>query len=224
MTYGHLLISTGTVVLGINSDLSSVASGTMVNVGLTTNVATTSSRVDTLSGFEAIQGSAGTDYLVGSSSANTITGGDSADVMVGGSGADTFARAEASSVVASGVTFAAAAAAAADTITFDDGVDVITDFTSGTDFINIAGTDNGTITTLIGFTVANNLVANTQYYASGAYTASTGAFVIAANGAGADTLIIDNIAAGTIAASTNVIILVGVVSSTLVTNIAADFI
>jgi len=217
-------VTTGAVLLGVNSDISSVAAGTMVNLQTATNVATVSSRVDTLSGFEAIQGSAGTDYLIGSSSANTITGGAQADVMVGGSGADTFSRSADDSIVASGVTFAGAIAAVGDTITFGDGVDVITDFTSGTDFIDIAGTDNDAILTLIGFTVANNLVANTQYYASGAYTKASGAFVIAANGGGADTLIIDNIAAGTIAVSTNVTILIGVVSSTLVTNIIADLI
>jgi len=219
--------STGVVgvVLGVSSDISSVAAGTSVNVGLSTNVATTSSRVDTLSGFEAIQGSTGTDYLVGNTSANTITGGTGADVMVGGSGADTFSRATADGVAVSTATYAGNIVAAGDTLLFINGADVITDFTSGTDFIDGAGTDGGAVTSLIGYTTATNLVANTQYYLSGTYTASTGSFAILANGGGADTLFIDSGAvAQTIAASTNITILVGVLSTTLVTNIAADFI
>ena len=73
--------------LATSADITSVAAGTTTYVG---TAATVSTRVDTLSGFEAIVGSDGTDYLVGSSSANTITGGLGIDYMDGGVGDDRY--------------------------------------------------------------------------------------------------------------------------------------
>jgi Ca2+-binding RTX toxin-like protein len=72
--------------LDTSSDITSVASNTVVYVG---TAATVSTRIDTLTGFENITGSAGTDYLVGSSAANRIDGSGGADYIVGGSGSDT---------------------------------------------------------------------------------------------------------------------------------------
>jgi len=172
-------INTGGVVWGINTDLSSVAAGTMVNVGPTANVATTSSRVDTLSGFEAIQGSTGGDYLVGNSSANTITGGSLGDVMVGGSGADTFALAGTASSVAATAETLAATILTTNTITFGAGVDVITDFTSGTDFLDftVAGATTAPTSLLTGAAQAA-LVIGTSYFLLGTYVIGTGVFTV----------------------------------------------
>jgi hypothetical protein len=72
--------------LNTSSDITSVAANSIVYVG---TAATVSTRIDTLSGFENITGSAGTDYLIGSSSANSIDGGAGVDFIMGGSGSDT---------------------------------------------------------------------------------------------------------------------------------------
>jgi Ca2+-binding RTX toxin-like protein len=212
------------LVLGVNSDISSVAAGTMVNLGLSTAVATTSSRIDTLSGFEAIQGSTGTDYLVGSSSANTITGGTGADVMVSGSGADTIVFADGDGVAPTVTGIGGGVATvfeAGETITFGAGADVITDFSVSLDFIS--GMDAAAIPTT-GIAVAlgstTGYAAGTTYFFSGAYVASTGVFTIAADGTGADTLILEGAGASP-TVSTDYVILVGIDSDNL---LAANFI
>jgi Ca2+-binding RTX toxin-like protein len=87
------------VVNQLNSDVSSVAAGTSGYLGL---VASVSTRIDTLSGFENVIGSAGKDFIVGTSGANTISGLGGADVMAGGAGADVFVANTTSSIVASG--------------------------------------------------------------------------------------------------------------------------
>jgi len=208
------------IVLGVSSDISSVAPGTSVNVGLTANVATTSSRVDTLSGFEAIQGSTGTDYLVGNSSANTITGGTGADVMVGGSGADTFVLNTLSSVAPTAVNAAVATTVPntwenTDTLSFGAGVDVITDFVSGTDFLDL--TTAGVAPVAVSGVLSNaNMVAGTSYFVVGTYVIGTGVFTInsAATSATANvaTLVVDA-AAGLLSASTGIVILMGVAAA-----------
>jgi Ca2+-binding RTX toxin-like protein len=209
---GYKTTGAGVIVLGVNSDISSVASGTSVNLGTSANVATTSSRVDTLSGFENIQGSTGTDYLIGSSSANTITGGTGADVMVGGSGADTFAGVGTTGNSVAGTSGFTATIAATDAISFTNGVDVITDFVSGTDFLDVT-TAGVAPTTLVGQIPATTaLTIGTTYFLRGGYVASTGVFTGAA--AGADLLMVTAAAAdatvAALAAETGWVVLVGV--------------
>jgi Ca2+-binding RTX toxin-like protein len=167
----------------LSSDLTAVASNTAALLGA---AGTIGSRVDTLSGFENVVGSTGKDYIVGSAAANTITGGSGADVLTGGAGADVFVVAAANSVAASGTTFAGGTVANADTITFGNGVDVITDFTSGTD--KLSGLYAAALpASLIGQTTGD-LAAAAAYQARGTFTASTGAFVFGA--AGPDTLVV----------------------------------
>ena len=75
----------------------------------------TDARGDVLSGIENIIGSAHIDVLVGNAGDNTLTGGASSDVLYGGAGADTFV-------------FAAGHGAE----------DIIVDFVSGTDKIDLS--------------------------------------------------------------------------------------
>jgi len=109
-----------------------------------------SSNVDTLSGFENIQGSAGTDYLVGSSSANTITGGAGADYLLGGSGADTF-------------TIGA-------TESLNTALDNIGDFTALTDIIDLVTLPTSVVAATAAGTTGAELVTAANYASSGTTT------------------------------------------------------
>lgn len=193
-----------------NSDISSIAAGTGINVGVSTTV---SSRVDTLSNFENVVGSTVKDFIVGSSSANTFNAGTGADIIVTGSGADTITALTGDSVVASAVALSATYSVG-DTITFGSGVDIITDFTVGTDTIDV--TTAGAAVT--GYGAASDLAASAStYYLSGTYVPLSGLFTVAVDAGGADTIVWDNNDTGNgLTASTSVTVLVGVVSSGLV--------
>lgn len=198
---------------------------------MTGNAASTA--VNTFTGgvfADVLTGGGGADVLVGGGNADTIsggagadnvTGGTGADSMTGGTGVDNYNQALASSVAASATSFAGATVAAGDTLTFANGVDVITDFAAGAagDTITNA-TANGLPTTLIGETVADLTAGTEVFFASGTYNAATGRFTVLANGTGADTLIVyaDNADAASDALTTNasIIVLVGVDSDNLV--------
>ena len=146
--------------------------------------------------------------------------------MTIGSGADTFTTVVGDSVVRSAQSFVAAIAAAGDTITFANGVDVITDFTAGTSG-DIFASDSITVaaipTVFVGATVAA-LTASTNFMASGTWNTSTKVFTVLATGTGADTLIIPTTAAAAqllVATNTAMVVLIGVVDTSLV---AANFI
>ena len=209
---GH--VGNTVVVNQLNTDVSTVAAGTSTHLGL---VASVSARVDTLSGFEVVTGTSGKDYIVGSSSANTITGAAGADVMVGGSGADTFIIGAGASIALTAETMTEAAILAGETMVFANGVDVITDFTSGTDFLDVVTATNYTLISaggaLLGRTIGSN------YSIRGTYTASSGSFAQAA--AGADSLVITSAVTTTVdgVLELGIVILVG--TATLTT---ADFI
>jgi len=202
------------VVNQLNTDISSVASNTSGLLGV---VATVSSRVDTLSGFEVVTGSTGKDYIVGSSSANTITGGTGADVMIGGSGADTFIIAVGDSIARTAENVTEAGMIAGETFVFANGVDVITDFTSGTDFLDVTTAANYTLLSAAG--AVNATTVGNNYSIRGNYVATTGVFTQAA--AGADSLVITSAVTTIITGGTElgIVILVGTTTLT-----AADFI
>jgi Ca2+-binding RTX toxin-like protein len=106
---------------------------------------TNASVIDTLANINNATGSNLADYIVGSATANTITGGAGGDFLTGGAGADTFvATTRAESLVA----------AALDGTAFDS----ITDFLSGTDKLDLAGT----LTLTAAVDGATNLNASTQ--------------------------------------------------------------
>ena len=185
-------------------------------------------------GADTIVGTTGKDVISGGAGADPITGGTGADTITGGTGSDPFVHAQGDSIAATVVTDATTSAAiaatvalaAGDSITFGSGVDVYKDFTagavaSGGDTLNT--TTAGLPTTMIGVAHDTLAAADDLLFVSGAFVTATGVFTIAADGTGADTLIID-LDQGTsddIDGTTNAVVLVGVDSDDLV---AANFI
>jgi len=205
------------VQLGIrNIDLSGFSSGTATAQITGTTAANT------------IVGTSGGDTINGNGGNDTITGGAGADSLTGGSGVDTYVQGAASSVASSGGVLAGATYAALDTIVFGSSLDVISNFTAGASGDALDVTTAGAATTLIGKTAAGNAAYNgVTYFASGAYNAGTKTFTLAADGAGADTLIYIGTnatsfsASGAAGANTSAIVLQGVNSANLV---AANFV
>lgn len=181
------------------------------------NAANAGAASDTISNFTKIVGTTGSDYIVGNAAGSqTITGGTGADYMKGGTGADTFVMSTNTSIARTAQSFAGAAIAAADTITFGNGLDIISGFTAGTDKLDV-GTAGAAVTGIgADFTA---LAAATTYILSGAFNTTTGVFTIAADGAGADTLVVDATGGGAnaaVATATTFAVLVGVTSTDLV--------
>jgi Ca2+-binding RTX toxin-like protein len=129
----------GTSVLDVEVDqvvvdLSGVAVATSWDDGVDTVVVDASGMglAMTITGSASsniITGSSRADTIVGGADADTITGGVGADILSGGSGADTFVVATASASNTS------------------DGIDIISDFTGGTDILALAVAASGTINT-----------------------------------------------------------------------------
>ena len=223
---------TGAAITSLSSQfiagsLSTIGAG-QVGYLFATESSNFSSAVDTVSNFENIDlsGANGRNYVVGSAAANTITSGSGADVVTGGAGADTFVSTLTSSVAATAHnlgTAGTAVIATGETVTFGSGVDIITDFTAGTGG-DVLDTVNGSAAVTGIGKEENALTADTSYFLSGAYVASTGVFTVAADGAGADTLIFEGGNAGdaSLDVTTNAswIVLQGVDSGDLV---AANF-
>jgi hypothetical protein len=148
-------------------------------------------------------GGAGNDTFIGNSAddllkagggtTNSLTGGAGDDTYTLGSGIDTVVQAaDNSSTAASASTITASAAiAVGQTITFGNGVDVVTGFTAGVGGDVIDHTDDAStaLTTALGET-EDSMTDDTLFFLSGNFTTSTGKFSITADGAGADTLII----------------------------------
>ena len=87
-----------------------------VSLAITKAQNTSGAGNDTLTGFENLTGSAFNDKLTGSSLANVLRGGAGNDILAGGAGADTF-----------------------DFSSLTNGSDIITDFVTGTDHIDLIG-------------------------------------------------------------------------------------
>ena len=115
LTSSAIAIATGDLTA---NSTSSVAANTSHYL-YATAVATNSAVSDTLNSMENVVGSQGTDYIVGSAGANSIDGDAGRDTVTGGLGADTFVF---------------AAGDSGQTITT---ADVITDYTTGTDLIDV---------------------------------------------------------------------------------------
>lgn len=210
----------GTVTLA-GSTFTFNAGGLTDSNGLTVTAAA-------LSGAGTITGSSGADTITGGGSADTITGGLGADSITGGAGADRIVltetiaavdevvSVEGASVAPSATSIAGANLAAGDTLTFGSGLDVVVGFTAGAGGDIIDGVDDAAApTTGIGVAVAAGFTGDT-FFISGNYVASTGVFTVTADGAGADTLIVDaENNAATLAATDDFILLVGVDSDDL---------
>ena len=171
------------------------------------------------------------DTISGGSGADTIDAGPGADSISGGSGVDAFTQTYADSVAATAVTDATTdaaiastvALAAGDIITFGSGVDVYTDFTAGASGDTMDVNTSGLPTTAVGVAHDTLAAADDLLFLSGSFVSSTGKFTIAADGTGADTMIIDvdQSAQDDIDDTTGIVILVGVDSDNIV---AANFI
>ena len=121
--------------------------GVTVNLTSTKAQNTIGAGSDTLSGFENLTGSDFNDKLTGSTLANILHGGAGDDILAGGAGADIF-----------------------DFSSLTDGSDIITDFVSGiddidlTDLLDSAGLGIFNYATLV---AQGNLVVETGYFATG---------------------------------------------------------
>ena len=211
LTQSGVFALTGKYLSTVNP---SVAAGTATYL-YSNESSTNADVVDTIAGIENVVGTDEVDYIVGSADANKITGGAGNDVMTGGAGVDTFVQAAAASTVLSAETVTEAAVAAAETITFGNGVDVITDFTAGNGGDILDAQFAGLPTSALGTDQTAN-TSGTMYFLSGTFVSSTGVFTIAADGAGADTLIFEGDAGADLSAVDDAIVLVGVDSDDLV--------
>jgi Ca2+-binding RTX toxin-like protein len=238
---GDIIITAFTAVTDMPTTVNATGMTGASTVSLANAVAavtmTGGSGVDTFTGgllADTINGGAGADVLVGGNGADTIdggtgadtvTGGAGADTMTGGAGQDTFAAAWGTGLASTTSNFAGAAVAVGDTITFGNGVDIVTDFTAGTggDIVNTAGA--AAEATLIGATVAD-LGDDHVYWASGSWDAASKTFIFLADGTGSDTMVIDSVnatndAADVLTTNSSIIILLGVDTDDLVAaNIA----
>ena len=177
----------------INAATGQFTSGAHTSIGagrigylFATESAVFASALDTISNVEnvTLSGANGANYVVGSAVANTIVGGSGADDVLGGAGndaitgaagndnltggagQDTFTFAVGASTVASASSIGtgdAGAIAAADTLTFGNGVDVITDFTAGADGDIYNNTNGSAAVTAIGV-AENNLTEDTVFF------------------------------------------------------------
>ena len=149
---------------------------------------------------------------------NTISGGAGVDSIALVTGAlaavDTVVHAKGDGIVST-VNTTTGAIAAGQTITFGSGLDIVTGFVGGTDILNV--TTAGAAVTGIGQNEAA-FAATQNIFLSGTYAA--GVFTIAADGAGADTLLLDTTAAAdqNIATADTWILLVGTNSGSLISS------
>jgi len=153
-TTGGRTITTGaladTITGGSGADALSGAGGADSIVGVNgADTLTGGTGADTIIGGEgadSIVGGTGADTLTGGIDVDTISGGDGADTIVGGEGADTLTGGEGADSITGGVDVDTMTGntdadvfniAAADTGDAHSGADIITDFVTGTDSINM---------------------------------------------------------------------------------------
>lgn len=167
-------------------------------------------------GADTFNGGTGDDVFNAGGGNNTLDGGGGDDTYnLANGGTDTVIVAVTDSTQVSAENITEAAVAVGETLTFGNGVDVINGFTAGTggDVVNMA--NSGAPTTLVGSNQLGNDT-GTTFFASGAFVLSTGVFTIAADGTGADTLLISGLAGNDLATAADGVVLVGVTSSDLV--------
>jgi Ca2+-binding RTX toxin-like protein len=178
---------------------------------------------DTISGnggSDTINAGAGNDVISDGAGQDTITAGDGADTITLGSDsqADRVVQGTITESIASTSNTLSGAVVAGQTLTFGNSLDIVQNFqASGTGYdvvaVRVAGTPTSLVTAAPTF---SSLAANTTYYASGNYNTLTGTFTITANGAGADTLVVQTSGSGTnLSTNASALLLQGVVSSTL---------
>jgi len=215
-----VLVQTGThaAVNTSNTDPQDIVVN--VNAALTKTQAQAVSQVNLTgtSGADTLSTGVNQDTINGGAGDDTVDAGDGADRIDVSSGDDTVTFADGDGPAITGDSFAGAAIAAGDTITFGGGVDTVVGFQAGTGGDVLDMSVAGLPVTGIGET-KGAVTATKTMFLSGAYNATTGVFTIAADGAGADTLLFDTTTDTNIDANTNVdsfVLLVGVDSDNLV--------
>lgn len=197
--------------------------GDTINAGNGNNTIAGGDGNDTItggSGNDSIEGGTGTDSITAGSGRDTIKGGDGndtinggqgADSMTGGSGADVFVMASGDSLSRTAENVTVSTLANTETFTFGNGVDVITDFVSGTDKLDVATANNYTAIGNGGN--ASNLTGNNNYSVRGTFNSGTGVFTLDFAG-GTDLLVVTNAANADLdaAGQTSIVILTGITS------------
>ena len=226
------LVVTGSSDLTISAFTSSSALTDYDTTGMTgafvmgaAGQSTSATLFDGGAGADTFIGNSGDDvFKAGGGATNSMTGGAGDDSYTLGSGVDTVVQAaNGAGTAASATTITASAAIAiGHTITFGNGVDTVTGFTAGVGGDVIDHTDDAStaLATALGKT-ENAMTDDSLLFLSGNFVTSTGKFTITADGAGADTLIIQTDAtthANTqdIMENDSIIVLVGVDSDDLV--------
>lgn len=155
---------------------------------------------------DGLNGGAGNDTLNSGGGNDFVRGGAGADSVAGGAGGDGFYVFRNESVARTAETITAASIGAGETLTFGNGVDVITDFVTSSDKVVVAALNSYTLLTV--GSNGSSLTANNHYGLRGNFAA--GVFTV--NNSGADTLLIFDAVAGAIddVAQTGVAILMGV--------------
>jgi len=179
--------------------------------GATTGTGTSTDAITVGSGAgdDTVNSGAGDDKIFMSSGEDSITTGTgSDDVYVTGMLLNTGLS------TASSANTLTATMAVGDTITFGNGVDVITDFTSGTDDLVVSAataTLEGIVPTELVGATAGDLAEDTVHSTRGNFVSSTGVFTFSATGT--DLLVAINDGTGVddvLSTNTNVMILTGV--------------
>jgi hypothetical protein len=216
------LTVTGSSDLTISALTSSAAMNNLNTSGMTGDfvMGAAVSNVATLftggSGADTFNGGTADDVFNAGAGNNTLDGGTGDDTYnIADGGTDTILQNASDSTAYSAETITEAAVAVGETLTFGNGIDVVNGFTAGASGDIINGANAGAPTTLVGSNQTANTSATT-YFASGAFVLSTGVFTIAADGSGADTLIIDGGEKANMNDSADGIVLVGVNSSDIV--------
>ncbi|MDA9346881.1 hypothetical protein N9R66_02600, partial [bacterium] len=131
-----------------------------------------------------VNGAGGDDTITGGAGVDHITGGGGNDSITVGTGADIIKTSDNHSTdsTAHDLDTTSDAIAADETITFGEGVDVITDFVTGTDKLDIDSITDATIapTTLINVDHTSALSDNVAYVGYGTWDGSSGVFTFAA--------------------------------------------
>ena len=162
-------------------------------------------------GNDSLRGGASNDTLLGNDGIDTLLGGNGSDSLTGGAGVDTFAQGSTDSVrpTITPITFIAG-----DTITFGNGLDIISDFVAGTSGDKLDLDSSSSAISGIGV-LTSSLVSGTNYYLSSSYSGNV--FTISADGSSLDTLIIQGTEAAFSSNASSV--LLGLVNSN---NLVAD--
>jgi Ca2+-binding RTX toxin-like protein len=175
---------------------------------------------DTLLGGNAndsLNGGSGNDTLIGDTGSDTLLGGAGSDTLTGGADVNRFVQGTAQSTARTAVSSTGVFAVGM-TITFDNSLDIITDFKPGAtgDQLDIQGAVGVLPTSAIGLAqTAGGLVSGTNYYLSG--TVSGNVFTIVANGTDGSSALIIQGTGGLFSANASSVLLSGVDSDNLAT-------